>query len=128
MINPLDIYRSTTVGTKSIFEENFEKFGYRQMTNIDGWNISNLARGPQFVKDVLIWENDYTNYFRIRQIVTDLQKNPNQNFYRIAFNLAADLSGKGIDHALSIKDNDLDEEEHRIFASQYIKKKLNHGS
>lgn len=128
MINPLDIYRSTAVGTKSVFEENFEKFGYREMSNTNGWDISKLARGPQFVKDVLIWENDHTNYFRIRQIVTDLQKNPDQNFYRIAFNLAADLSGKGLDHSLSIKDNDCDEEEHRIFASQYIKKKLNHGS
>lgn len=123
MINPLDIYKSSPDNV-SLFEKNFEKYGYREMTNTEGWNLDGLARGPQFVKNVTIWENDYTNYYRIRKLVTDITKDTIDKFYRISFNLAADLSGKDIDHSLSIRSNHIDYDEHKIFAAQYIKKKL----
>jgi hypothetical protein len=125
MLNPLDIYKSS-ISNISLFEQNLEKYGYREMADTTGWELTkNMPRGPQFVKNIMIWENDYTNYYKIRKLVADLKKDTYCNFHRISYNLPGDLSNRGLDYTLSIKGDLPIDSEQREFTSQYITKKLN---
>lgn len=123
IVNALEIYKSSPINA-SLFEQNFEKYGYREMKEIPE-DTSGLWKGPSMSRNVVNWENDHTNYFRIRKLVNDLMQDNWKKFSRISFNLSADLSGKGIDHTLSLKSQSIDEQEQRDFADSYIRKKLN---
>jgi len=122
IINPLEIYQKSALNV-SLFEQSFEKYGYREITDIPT-NLPDMVNGPQLSRNVMIWENDYTNYYRIRKIVKDVMSSGWEKFSRISFNLSADLSGNGIEHTLSLKGQEIDEEEHKKFAAEYIRKKL----
>lgn len=124
IVNALEIYRSSPINA-SLFEQNFEKYGYREMTEIPS-DLTDLWNGPSLSRNVVHWENDHTNYFRIRKLVSELMRDNWDKFSRISFNLSADLSGKGIDHTLSLKTQDIDEERQREFTQQYIQKKLSY--
>ena len=127
MLNPLDIYRSPKVNNMALFEKNFEEYGYREMTMINEWNnIPGMVNGPQFSKNVILWENDYTNYYRVRKLVGDLIQDTYNKFYSFSFNLSQDVSGKGLDHSLSIRGNETNIAEQLSFTRQYIDKKLNY--
>lgn len=125
MINPLDIYKNSAMN-QSKFEQNYEKYGYRDMAEEDivGWDESSLASGPGFVSNVVIWENDYTNYFKIRKLVKDLRQNGFHDFKQISFNLSGDLSGKDLNHMMTLTGHQLNKEQHRAFADRYIERKL----
>lgn len=125
MLNPLDIYRSPDINNSALIERNFEKYGYREMAVTDDQTALAGMNGPAFVKDVVIWENDYTNYYQVRKFIAELGKDTYTNFYAFSFNLSNDLSGKGLDYSLSIKGNVLNEPGQLAFARQYINKKLN---
>jgi hypothetical protein len=77
-------------------------------------------------KDVFIWENDYTNYYRVRRLVNDFRDSNRNDFYSGSFNLSNDLSGKGLDYSLSLRGDDTREEEQASFTRQYIDKKLSY--
>jgi radical SAM superfamily enzyme YgiQ (UPF0313 family) len=127
MINPLDIYKSPEVNNAALFEKNFNEYGYREMTNINEWNnIPGMVNGPQFSKNVILWENDYTNYYRVRKLIGDLTRETYNQFYSFSFNLSQDLSGKGIDYSLTIRGNETNVKEQLSFTRQYIDKKLNY--
>ena len=122
IVNALEIYKSSPINV-SLFEQNYEKYGYREMTDIPT-DLSGLWNGPSMSRNVMYWENDYTNYFRIRKLVNELMQDNWEKFSRISFNLSADLSGKGIEHTLALKSQEINEEEHIQFANAYIEKKL----
>jgi radical SAM superfamily enzyme YgiQ (UPF0313 family) len=126
MLNPLDIYKSSLANV-SIFEEKFEEFGYRVMTEVpeeyrDGRRAQ--AKGPTFTPNSVIWENDYTNWYRIREIVANLRSTFKENFRLACFELSNDFSGKGLDHSLSIGYSQFGGEHQEAFVKRYKQKKL----
>ena len=129
IISPLDIYRSPEINNMALLEKNFENYGYREMTDINEYHDIHspvMSNGPQFSKDVFIWENDYTNYYRVRRLVNDFRDANHNKFYSGSFNLSNDLSGKGLDYSLSMLGDDTREEEQVSFTRQYIDKKLSY--
>lgn len=126
MLNPLDIYKSS-LNNISIFEEKFEEFGYRVMTDIpeeykDG--TRRQAMGPRFTPNSVIWENDHTNYYRIREIVADLRRTFKQYFRLACFELSNDFSKKGVDHSLTIGYGTFGGEYQQAFVDEYKQQKL----
>jgi hypothetical protein len=126
MLNPLDIYKSS-LSNISIFEEKFEEFGYRVMQSMpeeykDG--SKNLAMGPRFTPNSVIWENDYTNYYKIRELVHTLRKTFKDNFRLACFELSNDFSNKGLDHTLTIGYSQFGGDHQTTFVENYKKQKL----
>jgi hypothetical protein len=126
MLNPLDIYKSSLANV-SIFEEKFEEFGYKVMTEVpeeyrDG--TREQAKGPTFTPNSVIWENEHTNWYRIREIVANLRSTFKQNFRLACFELSNDFSDKGLDHSLSIGYSQFGGEYQHAFVDRYKKKKL----
>jgi radical SAM superfamily enzyme YgiQ (UPF0313 family) len=126
MLNPLDIYKSSLANV-SIFEEKFEEFGYKVMTEVpeeyrDG--TREQAKGPTFTPNSVIWENEHTNWYRIREIVANLRSTFKQNFRLACFELSNDFSGKGLDHSLSIGYSQFGGEYQHEFVDRYKKNKL----
>lgn len=128
MLNPLDIYKSSLANV-SIFEEKFEEFGYRVMTEIPEEytnGTKNLAMGPRFTPNSIIWENDHTNYYKIRELVHDLRSTFRTNFRLACFELSNDFSNKGLDHTLSIGYSTFGGEHQDKFLKKYKQQKLNY--
>jgi len=126
MLNPLDIYKSSLANV-SIFEEKFDEFGYRVMKEMpeeyrDGQK--NLAMGPRFTPNSVIWENDHTNYYRIRELVSNL-RNTFRSVYNLAcFELSNDFSNKGLAHTLTIPYSTFGGEYQTAFVEKYKQQKL----
>jgi hypothetical protein len=127
MLNPLDIYKSSLANV-SIFEEKFDEFGYRVMKEMPEEyrnGTKNLAMGPRFTPNSVIWENDHTNYYRIRELVATL-RDTFDDVYRLAcFELSNDFSNKGLEHTLNIPYSTFGGEYQTAFVENYKKQKLN---
>lgn len=126
MLNPLDIYKAS-IANVSIFEEKFDEFGYKVMTEMpeeyrEGGK--NLAMGPRFTPNSVIWENEHTNYYKIREIVHDLRSTFKDHFRLACFELSNDFSNQGLDHSLTIGYSTFGGEYQTAFVENYKKKKL----
>lgn len=128
MLNPLDIYQRSLANV-SIFEEKFEEFGYRVMSEIPEEYLNGSrpqAMGPRFTPNSIIWENDHTNYYRIREIVSKLRSTFKDHFRLACFELSNDFSGKGIENSLTIGYAQFGGEHQQRFVEEYKRQKLNH--
>jgi radical SAM superfamily enzyme YgiQ (UPF0313 family) len=127
LLNPLDIYKRSLANV-SIFEEKFEEFGYRIMTEVPEKYRNGsvpMATGPRFTPDFIIWENDYTNYYRIRELVAELRTSFKEIFKLACFELSNDLSNNGIDYSLDIRYGGFGGEHQQRFVDSYKQRKLN---
>ncbi len=126
MLNPLDIYQSSLANV-SIFEEKFEEFGYRVMKEVPEEYLNGSrpqSMGPRFTPNSVIWENDHTNYYRIREIVSNLRATFKKHFRLACFELSNDFSNKGLDHTLTIGYSQFGGDHQTRFVENYKQQKL----
>ena len=126
LLNALEIPKFTveeSVNTLSKMTMDYSKYGYtvyKEEDNLDGINR------PRMSHKTLIWQNEYTNYYRVQKITDEIITDSyNHDFRLMNFHPTLYASNTSIEEFLSIKEVEFQPfDSNVLFAKNYINKKL----
>lgn len=126
LLNALEIPKFTiedSVNSMSKMTLDYSKYGYTVLKENENPNNINL-----WAQNVVPWQNEHTNYYKVQKIVNDIITDSYKYDFRLMnFHLTFNISNSSIEEFLSKREFDYlhPRDSNQLFAKNYIKRKLN---